>query len=427
MKNKKLFFILLVALCLPLKIYFIVKNNPNLQFTNDDQRNYTIAQNHVLGKGYGIYDPMLHRYKLSAYHTSSTIFLYQFLIEHQVPQQTTVLVFYILSTILYLLAILYLYRILTLLNLSTWAVYAFTAVFALYPSVLNAMGSTYRFDTLVMPLHVINFYYLLQWVKNRKLTLPTCIFLTVSITFCCFFRSQVLPLYLITGCLLLLIYLKDRFKAKHASNTILYLLGALIVCVSLSFIPALIKNKKMFGAYIISTQSGFELLQGNNPINNGNWEFPAPGDPLDTYVHEKIPAIETLDEYAESKARGQLAREWIRDNPGKETIIILKKVARYFLPRNVVTVIKPHFKYNPITCLVHFLFLTTIIIGLIKDRKFLFSDEMLLLLIPVVATLALTVIFFFNFKLRYNANPFIIMVAAYGLNRYLRSTKNFSI
>jgi len=425
MKNKKLLFILFLALCLPLKVYFIAKNNPDLQFTNDDQRNYTIAQNHVLGKGYGIYDPMLHRYKLSAYHTSSTIFLYQFLIEHQVPQQTTVLVFYILSTILYLLAILYLYRILTLLNLSTWAVYAFTAVFALYPSVLNAMGSTYRFDTLVMPLHVINFYYLLQWVKNRKLTLPTCIFLTVSITSCCFFRAQTIPIYFLTGCYLLFLYIRNWRKTKDTNNTILYFLATLVLTIGIAFIPVLIKNKKMFGAYIISTQTGFELLQGHNPINGGNWEVPTPGNPLDKYVHEKIPAIDTLDEYAAGKARGELAKEWIRENPGKEIIYIIKKVARYFVPKNAVTATKPLFKYHPVTGLVHLLFLTTIIVCLIKDKRFLFSREMLLLLIPVAATLLLTVMFFFNLKLRYNAEPFMIIIAACGVGRVV-SFKEFT-
>jgi len=426
MKNKKLFFILLLALCLPLKIYFIVKNNPDLKFLADDQRNYTIAQNHALGKGYGIYNPMVHRYELSAFHTSSTIFLYEFLIKHQVSQRTIVFVFYILSTILYLFGIFYLYRVLTLLELSTWMVYAFTAVFALYPSVLNAMGSTYRVDPLVMPLHVINFYYLLQWVKNRTLIVRTCIFLTISITFCCFFRTQTIPIYFFTGCFLLFLYIKDRRTTKPVNNTILYFLATLVLTISIAFIPVLIKNKKMFGAYIISTQTGFELLHGHNPINNGNWEISSPGDPLDKYVHEKIPDIEKLDEYAESKARAQLAKEWIRENPGKELYYIVEKLARYFVPRNDITPTKPLFKYHPATGCIHLLFLATIIVSLFKDRRFLFSREMGLLLIPVAASLLLTVVFFFNFKIRYNAEPFMIIIAAYGVNRYLKSSKLIS-
>jgi hypothetical protein len=424
MKSKKVIFILFVALCVVTKIYFITKNNPDLRFNADDQRNYTIAQNYVLGKGYGIYNPMVHRYRLSAFHTSSTIFLYQFLIKRQVPQKAIVFVFYILSTILYVLAILYFYRILSLLNISRALIYSATAVFALYPSVLYAMGSIYHFDNLVMPLHVINFYFLLQWVKKRTLTLPVGIFLISSIVFCCFFRSQVLPLYFISGCLLLFIYIKDMGKTKRAGNTILYFLIALPLSICIAFIPVLIKNKKMFGAYIISKQTGFELLDGHNGLNGGNWEILTPGDPLDKYVHEKIPAVETLDEYAESKARKKLALDWIRNNPGKEIIYIFKKVARYFLPRNAPVVTKPVFKYHPITCLVHFLFLTTIIVCLFKDRTFLFSREMLLLLIPVATTILLSVVFFFNFKLRYNAEPFMIIIAGYGMDRYLKFRAN---
>jgi hypothetical protein len=419
MKNKKVIFILFAVLCLVVKIYFIVINNPVLQITNDDWRNYTIAQNYVEGKGYGIYDDMAHRYRLSAFHTSSTIFLYQFLIKHRVSEKTIVFVFFVLSTILYLLAVLYLYRIVNLLDISRKLAFLTTAMFAFYPLVLNGMGSAFHFDNLVLPLLVINFYFLLQWVKNRRLTLPVSIFLIGSITFSCFTRAQVLPLYFFTGCFLLFLYLKDRSKTKHADNSILYFLIALPLSVGLAYIPALVKNKKMFGAYIISTQTGFELLQGNNGMNNGNWQIPVSGDTLDKYVHERIPEVESLDEYSESKARGRLAINWIKEHPGKAILNICKKVTRYFVPWNAPAHIRFGFKYNPLTCLVHLIFLTTIIVCLVKNRKFLFSAEMILLLIPVAAAILLVIIFFFNFKMRYYGDPLMIIIYGYGVEIYL--------
>jgi hypothetical protein len=219
---------------------------------------------------------------------------------------------------------------------------------------------------------------------------------------------------------LLFLYLKDLSKKQHTNNTVLYFLIALAVSIGVSYIPALEKNRKMFGAYAISTQTGFELLQGNNGMNNGNWEFPEPGDTLDKYVHERIPDVESLDEYSESKARGELAKSWIKEHPGREMINIVKKAVRYFVPRNAPTHIKQVFKYHPLTCLVHLIFLTTIIVCLVKDRRFLFSAEMVLLLIPVAATLLLVMIFFFTFKMRYYGDPFMIIIAAWGVNRYLK-------
>ncbi|HEX6426105.1 MAG TPA: hypothetical protein VF008_00415 [Niastella sp.] len=425
MKNRTVIFILFMAICVLIKVYFIAKDNPELKFNDDDQRNYVIAQNYVSGKGYGIYDPMVHRYRLSAFHTSSTVFLYQFFINQHVPQKTLVIAFYILSTLLYVLAVLYLYRLLNLLEISSALVYTATILFALYPSVMYSMGPKYHFDNLVMPLHIINFYFLLQWVKGRSLIVPVYIFLLVSITFCCFFRSQVLMLYFITGCILFFLYIKTLIKKKQPDNAMLYFLIALTLSISIAFIPVLIKNKQLFGAYIISTQAGFELLHGHNGINKGNWMISTPGDPLDRYVHEKIPFIETLDEYTESKARGRLAREWIKDNPGVEVKYIFKKMMRYFIPENAAPLkIKPTFYYHPLTILIHITFLITIFVSLMKNRKFLFSKEMLLLMTPVIATLLLSALFFFDMKLRYHAEPFLIIIAAYALDRYKKEYKS---
>src|ERR1044072_3765215 len=99
MNVRKITCIVFMVSCVLMKIYFIAKDNPELKFNPDDQRNYEIAQNYLSGKGYGIYDEMVHRYRLSAFHTSSTVFLYQFLIEKHVPQKSIVITFYILSTL----------------------------------------------------------------------------------------------------------------------------------------------------------------------------------------------------------------------------------------------------------------------------------------------------------------------------------------
>jgi len=420
MNRAKIVFIIFGLLCLFLKIYFISISNPHLLFCYDEQRNYTIAANHAQGKGYGIYDEkMANHYRLSAFHTSSTVFLDQFLISAHIPQRTAVIVFYILSTTLYLLAVFYFYRILQTLAVPPAITYTATAIFALYPSVTYAVGPIYHYDNIVMPLHVINFYYLLQWIKRRPVTLTNKVLLLLSITLCCFLRSQVLVLYFLTGCLLLFIYLKNLVTTKHADLHIPIFLTGLAISIVLVYIPTLIKNKSMFNAYIISTQSGYEFLQGHNGFQKGNFKTPYPNTPLNLYVRSREPLIDSMDEYTESKVRSQLAWEWIKAHPGKECFYILKKTARYFMPENAnLSHIKSVFRYHPFNIFVHFVFIVSILLLLLKHRSVLYSQEVLLLGIPVIASILLSVIYFFDFRLRYHAEPFIIILAAYLATRY---------
>lgn len=416
--------ILFLILCISLKLYFIFGFTTHLHLNPDNERNYTIAQNYLAGKGYGLESGTVPHFRLSAYHTSSTVFLFQFLIKRQVSKDTIVLVFYIISTLLYLLAIWYLHLLLRELQVKPVLVYLSTAIFALYPSVMYAIGTTCDFDNLIVPLHVIYFYYLLQLVKGKVLKPGVLILLALGITLSCFLRSQVIPLYFLAGCYMLVLYYKRNtcFRQKY---TIPVFWALVALCLTTAFVPVLIKNKKMFNSYIISTQFGFEFLEGHNAYTRGNWQYTFPGTPLENYVHRRFPDIDSLDEYTDGKLRASLAWEWIRAHPALEVKYALKKVVRYFIPENQQPEnIKALFRYHPLTILVHVVFLFSVGWTLFRDRSLLFSKEMLLLMIPVISTIMLTVIFYFDFRLRYHAEPFLIIISACLVNNFLSKRKS---
>lgn len=64
----------------------------------------------------------------------------------------------------------------------------------------------------------------------------------------------------------------------------------------------------MFGEYVLSTQAGYELLQGHNPNSKGSWmgDWKNSSSPNLIYAHSQINNIEELNELEEGKARKKL-------------------------------------------------------------------------------------------------------------------------
>jgi len=71
-----------------------------------------------------------------------------------------------------------------------------------------------------------------------------------------------------------------------------------------------------------------------------------------------------------------------------------------------------------LTLLVQLAFITSLGIGLVKYRDFIFSGDIVLLMLPIVATITTCVIFYFDFKLRYYGEPFMILISASIINKF---------
>jgi hypothetical protein len=179
-----------------------------------------------------------------------------------------------------------------------------------------------------------------------------------------------------------------------------------------------VKNYRLFGAIMLSTQPGFELLQGHNPYADGKWTmaWTDPGEPLYDYAAARIPNLKYLDQYTESRERARLAIQWIRENPLAELQLIGRKLKVYFTPDN-----SPYFegntlpgfnRANPINLGVHGLFLLALAGALLYRRQYRIRPQEWLVLAPVFTTILLCLIFFFGHRWRFYAEPYMLL---YGL------------
>ena len=184
----------------------------------------------------------------------------------------------------------------------------------------------------------------------------------------------------------------------------------------LTQVPAFVKHKHQFGSYILSTQAGFELLQGHNEHARGS-HFRIPlmkEDGLYAYARLHIAGFDTMNQYQESQARASLALEWIKKNPIAELKLNFRKIVIYFLPQNY-RVLKTSEWYNPLNLLVHLGFLAFLMTMFFRPLQ---RMDILLIIIPL-ACLMLTLLFFVVYRVRFYAEPFMIVCTMNVIQRFM--------
>ena len=94
-------------------------------------------------------------------------------------------------------------------------------------------------------------------------------------------------------------------------------------------------------------------------------------------------------------------------NPLDYIILQFRKLAIYFLPQNY-SILPGNRIYNPINFIIHIgLFLFLINFFIINE----FSYNNLVILSPIIRSLAVSLLFFVGYRWRYYAEPFLILTA----------------
>ncbi len=396
----KLTIIIILTITIKVILTFLVFND--FMMNPDEERNYQIAFNNQNGNGYTVYNTENKSFIQSAFHGSFTVLVYEFLLKNKIKKEIWIIFIQVFWIILFGLSINYFYKLcLHFLNNEKYALYA-TLTYCFYPSILIYIGILFSYENLVLPLLVIITYKLLYsfrdgFIKWDYLLIP------ISVSLSCLFRPQSIAIYFVVFFVYVCIVL---IKKSYS------LIPLLLLTFSITFlfhIPLLLKNKKMFGEYILSTQTGFELLQGHNPTARGSWmgNWQDSTNQLYQYSHSQIKNISKLNELEESKARQKVAVKWIKENPISEIKLILRKIAIYFLPKNYEVLYGSNF-LNPINFFVHVFFLCFI---LIKLFKMVIKLDDFIIFAPIAASILLSIIFFVGYRWRYYAEPFMIIFA----------------
>jgi hypothetical protein len=368
----------------------------------DEESNYGVAL-HYMQTG---------DYLMQAYYGSGSVFLYEFVIYCGITKTTFILFYFIICQALYGLSIFWFYKLANVyLNNKQSLIVSY--IYGLYPSVFFYIGAMFYYENFTTYLLIFNIYVLVRFFNNEKTGIPTMLLFSVFATVSCLLRGQLLAIYAWIFFILVLIVsiqaLRHKKRIQSYRFFTMVFLTLLFICIS--YYPILLKNEKIFHVKIISTQFGYELLQGHNPYARGSWMLYAniKGNNLYEYIHTNIPNIDSLNQYEGSVKRKELAIAWIKNNPIDECVLTMRKTAIYFLPINYEVLPYSNF-INPINLFVHLLFLL-FAIQLIWIRK-LIDTKLLILFLPISASFILSIVFFTGSRWRLYADPFLILLAA---------------
>lgn len=390
------------------KLALLLHLNPELAWNPDEIRNGHIADNVRAGRGFVSYDAVRQQVRPDAFHASFPVFVYVAWENLGLPKHYWTLLAYAGIAFLYALGFLYVSRTLSWLGVSTQVSWLGAVLFAIYPSVAYYIGGFFWYENLAMPLLVLVGYKLLRLYGGRALSWPDAFLIAMSIAISCLFRSYLLAVYALwLGVLMLLCRRGATRRRQDALRAGLLTL----LLISVGYLPVLRKNHAQFGAYILSTQAGFELLHGHNPVTQGRfmYDWDEPAAPFGHWVLTHIPQLYALNQYQESQARAHLAIQWVREHPVDELRLIGRKLKLFFTPENYNVDTEHNFQWNPLTMLVHALFLLSLLAVAMRLCGLRFRGTDVLLLTPVAAILLLSLIFFVGYRWRYFAEPAMLM------------------
>jgi hypothetical protein len=284
--------------------------------------------------------------------------------------------------------------------------------YLLYPSVFHFVGNLACYESIALSLLIISIEKLVKIVSSGthiKNEFTTAVLIITSTLI----RPQLLIIYffIFTGFAAAMLLNKQRVRR------LLVCVGATIFLFVATAIPIFLKNKQAVGEYILSTQSGFSLFEGHNPYARGSWCGDChinPARPMYSYIRVQVPNFDRLAELERSNELKKLAITWTLENPASEAILILRKAAIFFLPVN-----SDDSSFNIFNALVHILVIIGVVYVLVHSviQKNFNDNTVLILIAPIVGSLALSEIFFVGYRWRYFCEPFLILFAIYTIEK----------
>jgi len=170
--------------------------------------------------------------------------------------------------------------------------------------------------------------------------------------------------------------------------------------------PVLKKNKHDFGSAVLSTQFGFELWEGSNPLARGSWSGTGEARKLGL---NNISNVKNMNQLEISMNLKKQAINWASEHPIDYLILILRKLAIYFLPQNYGVMPGSNF-FHPMNALVYMGFAIFIIRSIFLRRDI---KDTLVLISPIISSIGLSLIFFVGYRWRYYAEPFMVICTIY--------------
>lgn len=390
-----------------LRLALLWHNNPGLEWNWDEVRNARIAENWLQGRGYVSFDAGRQQLRPDAFHASFPVWGYAAWFKLGLPRHYFTAAVYLLTALGGVLTGWYARRTLRWYGLPPRPATAGALLLALYPSVLWYVGAWFWYENLCLPVLIWATYQLLRLLGGRPLPLAKAALLAAAVVLSCLLRGYLLAVY---GGLFAVLLGRSYWLGPAAWRRAAPVAALTLALTLAAHVPVLLKNHRLFGAYVLSTQPGFELLQGHNGVSQGRFMFDwdEPGRPFGHWVQQQLPQLPALNQYQESQARARLAARWIARHPGAELRLLGHKLLAFFSPENFVAN-DFHTRYHPVTAVVHLAFLLSLLATLVRWRGLRFRPDDALLLLPAAVVLLLSLVFFVGYRWRLFAEPAFVL------------------
>lgn len=175
-----------------------------------------------------------------------------------------------------------------------------------------------------------------------------------------------------------------------------------------ALLPVFYQNHRDFGGFFLTTQSGVTFFHGHNPLARGSW-YPgiwnADGGSIRKLLEPHRKAL-SAGELSESQVYSHLAMDWIKENPGKEAVLLLRKTAIFLLPHNYL-----NWRINLFTLFGHLGLIGFGVLAVFRWRTM--NKVFWFAVVPVISVLLVNLLFFVEYRWRLFADPFIILCAVH--------------
>lgn len=381
--------------------------NPGLEMNYDERRNARIADNYLAGRGYVSLDPERKQVRPDSFHASFPVFVYIGWSKLGLPRHYLTFLVYLAAAGCYLLGMLYVQRTLGHFGAGASISWLGAGLWALSPGVVYYVGGFWWFENLALPLLIVVVYKLLRLYAGRPLHWPDALLIVAAVVLSCLLRGYLLAVYAMLFVVFLGLMMRQRREVRRSAWGLS--LG-LLLALGVAHVPILLKNYTQFGAYTLSNQAGFELLQGHNSVTQGRFMFDWDDrkGPFDRFVRAHVPQLDSLNQYQESQARAQLARQWVASHPLEEAQLWWRKTVLFFSPENFIAD-APRTPWSPFTAVVHLAFFVALSLTVFQYRGLRFESRDALLLTPLVAVWLLSLVFFVGFRWRFFAEPALLL------------------
>ena len=376
-----------------LKDDFIIKSyaKRSIRMNDDEEQNYAIAVNFLKGNNYSIFDHDKQKYRNTAHQHSFQLFIYKYFIDKEINFDYFIFIYIFINLTLFFLSIIFFYK-LSLIFLNDYFSKISTFVYCIYPSIFFYIGPLFLYENLVLSMIVIASYLLL-----RKKDLLSFSIIIIFAVLSLLLRFQTIFIWL----LLFIFFTFNDFSKYRKLNSFLPILFFILLAY-IAHKPILDKNYILFEDKTLTTNSGLSFFIGANKHARGSWD--GTGNTFNKY---KSKIDYNLNDLEISKIYFDIGVEWIKKNPLDYIILQFRKLAIYFLPQNY-SILPGNRIYNPINFIIHmglFLFLVNL---LVKKQ---FSYKNLIILSPIIGSIAVSLLFFIGYRWRYYAEPFLILTA----------------